>query len=330
VGTIIWSRGSALSHLTDDAGFRSGLALTGSIALRHLGEEHRLAKELSQPDGLCRIRADEYADAVGDLLYQLGTFGSPGMPTTGIWIMDRLQALGLENLELEQLLTIEAILNHYIQLWSREKSLIGDSDLHDEIEPVVGRRAVDLMPILRGAMSFQMAYSPFLYRDYSKANLLELESLFKSEKLPVDGSFFDQRFIDYLQRQFDAIDEMHWRQFEALCAEWFSRQGFKVELGPGRGDDGVDLRMWRPDTAIGAAPTIIAQCKRQRRGVSKVTVKALNTDVSLQNAEGGLIITTHDLSPGAARDCKVHCFPIEAANRASVRSWIAQMQTPKE
>ena len=93
------------------------------------------------------------------------------------------------------------------------------------------------------------------------------------------GSFFDQRYIDYLHRNFEDIDRVNWRKFEGLTGEYFGRQGFRVEMGPGRGDDGVDVRVWPGRESSESPPAIIIQCKRQRQAVSKVIVKSLYADV---------------------------------------------------
>ena len=64
----------------------------------------------------------------------------------------------------------------------------------------------------------------------------ELEELFRSEGLETQyGSFFDQRYIDYLHRNFEDIDRVNWRKFEGLTGEYFDRQGFRVEWAGTRG-----------------------------------------------------------------------------------------------
>lgn len=50
---------------------------------------------------------------------------------------------------------------------------------------------------------------------------------------------FDQRFINFLAANLKDVDRIHWRQFERLAAEYFSRQGLYVELGSG------GKRRWR-------------------------------------------------------------------------------------
>jgi restriction system protein len=157
-----------------------------------------------------------------------------------------------------------------------------------------------------------------------------LEDLFRSESLTTFyGTFFDQRFIDYLAREFEAIDRINWRKFEGLVGEYFHREGFVVTLGPGRGDEGVDARIWPKDAdAASRPPAMLVQCKRQQENVSKVVLKALYADVLHEKAESGLIVTTSALSPGAKKVRSVRSYPIKDADRSALRTWIAQMRSP--
>ncbi|MBE1443842.1 restriction endonuclease [Paenibacillus sp. OAS669] len=87
---------------------------------------------------------------------------------------------------------------------------------------------------------------------------------------------FNQRYIDYLRANFNKIGNIHWRKFEGLTAEFFERQGYFVEIGPGRADGGVDVRVWTHDTNLAGPPTILIQCKRQKdlAGMDKKVAKS--------------------------------------------------------
>lgn len=50
------------------------------------------------------------------------------------------------------------------------------------------------------------------------------------------GTFIDQRYLNNLSINTDKLDLMHWRQFEALTAEYFERKGYRVDIGSGRND----------------------------------------------------------------------------------------------
>jgi restriction system protein len=122
---------------------------------------------------------------------------------------------------------------------------------------------------------------------------------------------------------------MHWRKFEELTAEYFKREGFNVELGPGSNDDGIDVRVWTPTQDMASDPPhMIIQCKRQKDKVEKVVVKGLYADVQFQNAECGLIVTTSELSPGAKKVISIRGYPIEEINNAGLRKWLTALQVP--
>jgi restriction system protein len=156
-----------------------------------------------------------------------------------------------------------------------------------------------------------------------------LTDLFESEKVEEpSGGFIDQRFIDYLQRNFESIDKINWRKFEGLVAEFFARAGLYPELGAGRNDDGVDVRVWPSRRARHLPPALLIQCKRQKEKVGKVVVKALWADVEHEGAEAGLIVATTAVSPGGQKVASAHAYPIKVADRATLRRWFEVLRTP--
>lgn len=158
---------------------------------------------------------------------------------------------------------------------------------------------------------------------------IAIKDLFETERLGGShGEFFDQRFINYLNANFEDIDKINWRKFEGLAAEWFHRAGFRVEVGPGRNDDGVDLRAWPQTAMVGAPPCLIVQCKRQRDEVGKVVVKALWADVEHEGASRGLLVTTSRVSPGAKKTIVTRSYPVEIAERGTLRTWLSEMRSP--
>lgn len=167
------------------------------------------------------------------------------------------------------------------------------------------------------------------FRRVEWKNVEDLAALFASESIsPAHGTFIDQRFIDYLSRNLDAIDGMNWRKFEALAGEYFDREGFRVELGEGRGDGGIDVRVWHADAPEGVAPLVLVQCKRHKKKIGKVIVKALWADVVHEHASSGLIVTTNALEPGAAATAVSRKYPIEVADRETLKRWLETLRTP--
>ena len=198
------------------------------------------------------------------------------------------------------------------------------------MSPVTGNFGLEISyQIIQKMDAYQARSAWGRIQNIEWANALELRDLFESEGLSVlYGRFIDQRFIDYLHRNFDDIDRMHWRKFEQLTAEWFDREGYKVELGPGRGDDGVDVRAWLASAEEGKAPSLIVQCKRQKALVGKVVVKSLYADVVHEKAASGLLVTSSRLSPGAEQTRQARSYPVEVADRETLQKWLEKMRVP--
>ncbi|WP_078870885.1 restriction endonuclease [Streptomyces caatingaensis] len=160
-------------------------------------------------------------------------------------------------------------------------------------------------------------------------DVIELAELFESESVTAScGRFFDQRFVNYLANNYEEIGSVNWRKFEALVAEYFHRAGYEVQLGAGRNDNGVDVRVWESGTGIDESPpTVIIQCKREKRKISKVVIKALAEDVRWEKAKKGMLVATVDWSPGAREVAKTRSFPLEEVNGDAVHRWLREMRS---
>ena len=222
---------------------------------------------------------------------------------------------------------VEAIANHYLRDRSRTGSF-NWNDLSSDVDQAVSNRKLEIMDILTEVMPLHLALSPYFTRELAVKDLVELKSLFESELLPVDGTFFDQRFVNYLAHKPDLLKEINWRQFEGLAAEWLARSGYTVELGSGRNDGGVDVRAWNTGEVRGTPPAIIVQCKREKGKIGKVVVKALWADVYAEKAQSGLVVTSNDISPGAQKVIDARAYPVTIANRKAVESWLTEMRQP--
>lgn len=322
MGHIIMPSFEFRTALSEDSGVRSGFALTEAEMLAHLPAESPLRDGLTQVVPM-RVAAADYADAVGDILYGLGTTAEPGMPSLGMRIMALLG--DWRNLfGPEELMTLEAVANHYLRIRGTSEREAIFEELRDRTSGKPGA-----MDALMEAMTYHLAYSPFFTRNVRIDELVKLDALFESERLPSERNcWFDQRFINYLNSQPHRLSDIHWRQFEGLTAEWFQRNGFQVELGPGRNDGSIDVRLWQPDAIPGTPPAVIVQCKRQKQKVERVVVKALYADILAEGAGVGMVVTTNDISLGAATDIAARAYPITSANRAQVHQWIAAMRKP--
>jgi restriction system protein len=316
------------ASLSEDAGERSGLALSKDQLVEHLREDHPFRIMLTGEERIQRVESEEYADTVGDLLYALGAADEPGMPTLGQRLIRNLGPDWRALVDIEGVLQVEAVANHHLRRRS-ETGTLDRTALDADIEQAVGVYRAAILEHLLDAMSVHLARSPFFTREKRAEDPVALTSLFESERLPVVGSdFFDQRFVNYLSSRPELLKEINWRQFEGLTAEWLARNGYKVELGSGRDDGGVDVRAWNAGAKASAPPVMIVQCKREKRKIGKVVVKALWADVHAERAESGLIVTTNDISPGAARVVEARAYPITVANRDEVKRWLQAMRKP--
>lgn len=96
-------------------------------------------------------------------------------------------------------------------------------------------------------------------------------------------------------------NDMHrlgWRDYEVLLARIFQAQGFNVELGPGQGDGGVDIRLLQRDP-IGDILTLV-QAKKYapRNKIGLETVQAITGAAFVEKANG-MVVTTSSYLPGA-------------------------------
>lgn len=212
----------------------------------------------------------------------------------------------------------------------RTDKMIDSSPFLDSVEKKHGMAGEIIALDIMKAMKQHLHISPYaLIRNVEWSDITELEGLFKSQSLETQyGTFFDQRFIDFLGQNFERIDDIHWRKFEALTCEFFERHGYYVEIGPGTNDDGVDARAWQTDPANGGPPTILIQCKRRRDKVEKTIVKALYADILHENANKGLIVTSQTLAPVAEHVRVARSYPIEQVDRHTLKKWVEVMRSP--
>ncbi|WP_431776186.1 restriction endonuclease [Streptomyces cucumeris] len=194
---------------------------------------------------------------------------------------------------------------------------------------VHGSEVADAVHVAIERINFHAVRTPWLH-EVPKAwkDTLELAELFASESVTASyGRFFDQRFINYLASNFEEIGSVNWRKFEGLVAEYLYRAGFEVELGAGRNDNGVDIRVWESGGSTDSTPpTLIVQCKRERRKIEKVVVKALAADVRWEGARQGLLVATADWAPGTREVVRTRCYPVTEVNKDILRTWLLEMR----
>jgi len=85
-----------------------------------------------------------------------------------------------------------------------------------------------------------------------------------------------------------ALNDMSWKQFEALVGEAFRRKGYAVtETGGSGADGGIDLALKK------AGETFLVQCKQWRAlKVGVTTVRELYGVMAANGASGGFVVTS--------------------------------------
>lgn len=328
MGAIWGTRLQLVTALSEKAGYKSGLALSLEELTVHLDGEHEWV--IGDEDEVIRLRAENYADTLRHLLYRLGAIPRRDVIFPGIAMFHKYKNDPAKFAMYERVMTLFRL------EFEKAVDIATQNEEPADLTPFLEKATKSLdsdgvrmaLELIQETMIFHQQSPWSTFRHIEWTDTLQLKELFDSEGLaPTHGEFVDQRFIAYLNREFESIDKINWRKFEGIAAEFFSKAGFRVEIGPGRNDDGVDVRVWpEPATAAGP-PALLVQCKRRRDQVSKVVVKGLWADVQHEKAKSGLIVTTTKLSPGAAKVCSARGYPIMAVERPTLASWISAMHS---
>lgn len=331
MGGIWMNNHDFADSLAEVVGFKSGLVLSRARTVKLLGEfDQDLAARMQLDEArVMRMESTTFEEAVSFLLFKVGNIASPVVLPPVATLYHRYKHDPVQS-------KIAAEVGRMFADWLgkavREPAPQAGYDptpLLKRASKAFGVRGAEIaIEYMDAAMAAQHRSPWGRMRRQEWEDARDLEDLFRSEQLESQyGQFFDQRFIDYIAQNFDEIDDIHWRQFEGMTAEWFDRQGFRVDLGPGRNDDGVDVRVFPKEDDPSLPPLIIVQCKRERRKIGKTLVKSVYADVLHEQAGSGLIVTTTELSPGADKLRLARGYPVDAIPRGKLKEWIAAMRS---
>lgn len=314
----IWLRQSDLAEkVSEYVGYKSGLALTAQSMAKYIPVAYR-AIWSEKPDAVVRLRSEEFQELIAETLLNLGVQDPGCVP-----FFTPLASIAQKD-------------PRFANMFEDLKAALTRFEQRDGIYDIVGllQYASARYDVIGSELAMELATNPKalerspwgVFREIEWQDVRQLDDLFQSENLATfHGKYFDQRFIDYLACNEEELPNIQWRQFEGLTAEYFGRQGYTVVLGPGRDDDNIDVRAWANGNV--GPPTILIQCKREKKAVGKVVVKALYADILQEKAKSGLIVTTAALSPGAKKTRTARGYPIEEADRAKVLQWILALRS---
>lgn len=330
MGSINFGPRALPDNLTEIAGYKAGLAMSIEEICDHLtGTSFPDAVRDSETSGI-RLRSEEYEDLYYNLLHRIGYTGELYQGPS-IELARLIRRFNANAAELELYEQVSSTINQFmmIEIQNNDSKPADSMDILAEVQKMFGVPGVKIAIEIFGIINRGVRMNPHRGIGREWINPLELKGLFKgTDQQPEKGRFIDQRYIDYLSNNQDRIGDMHWRQFEKLTAEFYERDGYIVDLGPGSGDDGVDVRVWNPGANPGNSPLCIVQCKRQKDKIEKVVVKGLHADVEFERAEYGVIVTTSELSPGAKMTISARGYDIRAVERDGIKDWLTKLRTP--
>lgn len=143
-------------------------------------------------------------------------------------------------------------------------------------------------------------------------------SLIKEDTADVYHELYEQ----FAKRPED-LQRLDWRDFEILLFRIFQNQGFEAVLGPGRGDEGIDLRLIQR-APLGDMLTLV-QAKRYapNNKIGQTDVAALYGVGQLERADGGLFVTTSSYAPVSQRWAARTRGYLKLAGAEDVVKWCA-------
>ncbi|MFM0557595.1 restriction endonuclease [Paraburkholderia sediminicola] len=140
--------------------------------------------------------------------------------------------------------------------------------------------------------------------------------LIEADSEEVSGDLYQ-----YFAENPDDFHRLPHREFEKLISTIFVARGWRTELGPGSGDEGVDLRIWQSDP-LGDLLTLV-QIKRyaSHRPINLEAVAALETHVNREGANRGLFVTSSRFLPGVHEFASRNKHRLQLADSTNLQRW---------
>ncbi|WP_413989103.1 restriction endonuclease [Labrys okinawensis] len=131
---------------------------------------------------------------------------------------------------------------------------------------------------------------------------------------------YEELYAHFARRPVD-LQRLGWREFEILLARIFQTQGFTTELGPGRGDGGIDIKLLQRDP-IGDVLTLVQVKKYAARNkIGLEAVAALSGIAGVEGAQRSLFVTTSSYLPVAKRFAARTSGALKLYTSADVAQW---------
>jgi HJR/Mrr/RecB family endonuclease len=137
------------------------------------------------------------------------------------------------------------------------------------------------------------------------------------------ASFVEQRLIEQLHKNPEALKVINRRRFEELVAELWDGFGYEVELTKQTRDRGMDvIAIKRREVAV----RFLIQCKRPdpTNPVRVGAVRELHSVKTSEHATKGILATTTYFTRDAKILFEQHPWELERKDFEDIKEWIAQ------
>ena len=141
----------------------------------------------------------------------------------------------------------------------------------------------------------------------------------------IQGDFdaLNSELYEHFSKNSDQLTRLDWRELEVLVAELLQAQGFEAELGPGRADGGVDIRLLQRDP-IGDILTFVQVKKYDiNNPITLQPVQALHGVKEAEGADNSMFVTTSRYLPSAKNFASRENVQMELYVSDDVRKWCA-------
>lgn len=161
-----------------------------------------------------------------------------------------------------------------------------------------------------------------LSKQYTSSDLALPETRLAIARLSPSFSFFQQLCDGGIH-----LEALKWREFEELVADLLLKDGYKVDLGPGRSDGSKDSIAVKE--LGGVSPCMsVWQAKKLKPG-NKVGINVIRELADTRNehkASKGMVVTTAYLTRGALARVQQDHYILGKADKDDLMQWIRKVK----
>jgi restriction endonuclease Mrr len=192
-------------------------------------------------------------------------------------------------------------------------------------------RMAQAFEAIKPVAAYLRAFAPYLEREPDEHEVLNVNE--ESDLIVPDAKLRIAQFspsiplLDKLLQGTIDLDALHWREFEELVADLLSKDGYHVELGPGRKDGGKDIVAVKEVEGVGLFMAVW-QAKKLSTGkkVGIGVIRELADTCHEQKASKGIIVTTTTLTSVAIQRIQRDRYILGKVDRDDLLEWIRRIR----